>query len=93
MELCSEDDFVIFTNDIPYARGFLPDTEIIEESEVDSLYLMSKSKGVICANSSFSWWGAYLNLDRPIFLPSVWFNDKRMNTSGYYFKGSTIVEV
>jgi len=93
MELCQGYDFVIFTNDIPYARGFLPDYQIIDESEIDSLFLMSKAKGVICANSSFSWWGAYLNPDRPIFFPSKWFNDSNINTNGYYFKGSTIVEV
>jgi hypothetical protein len=93
MELCAGEQFVVFTNDIHYARGFLPNTEIIEESEEDSLFLMTKAKGVICANSSFSWWVAYLNPNRPIFMPSKWFSDPQMNTDGYYFKGCTIVEV
>ena len=93
MELCSGFEFIVCTNDMPYARGFLPNCQIIEESEVDTLYLMSKAKGIICANSSFSWWGAYLNPERPIFMPSKWFNDPRMKTSGYDFKGCTVVEV
>lgn len=93
MDLCKGEEFVIFTNDIPYSRGFLPDYKIIEESEIDSLYLMSKAKGIICANSSFSWWGAYINPNRPIFMPSRWFNDSRINAHGYYFKGVTTIEV
>jgi hypothetical protein len=83
--------FVIFTNDIPYAKSLLPNIPIIQENEVDSLYLMSKTKGCICANSSFSWWGAYLNPNRPIYFPSVWFNDSTMDTTGFYFNKSNVV--
>jgi GR25 family glycosyltransferase involved in LPS biosynthesis len=78
--------FVIFTNDIPYARSLFNEIPIIEESEVDTLLLMSRAKGCICANSSFSWWGAYLNPKRPICFPSKWFNDLLMDTSGFYFE-------
>jgi hypothetical protein len=46
---------------------------------------MSQSKGCICSNSSFSWWGAYLNPNRPIYFPDKWFNDPSMDTSGLYF--------
>ena len=92
MELC-KGEFVIFTNDIPYAQSILPDIPIISESELDTLYLMSKCAGCICANSTFSWWGAYLNRDRPIFFPSQWFRDPSMDTSGYYFKDAQIIDV
>jgi hypothetical protein len=68
----SNKEFVIFTNDIPYAKEMFPNIPIIEESEIDSLYLMSKCGGCICANSSFSWWGAYLNLERQVVIPSRW---------------------
>ena len=80
-----EEKFVIFTNDIPYTKSLFPDIPIIQESEVDTLLLMSRAKGCICANSSFSWWGAYLNPKRPIYFPSKWFNDPSMDTSGFYF--------
>jgi hypothetical protein len=84
-------DFVIFTNDIPYARKKFPEIPIIEESEVDSLYLMSQCGAAICANSSFSWWGAYLNSNRPIFMPSKWYtNDIQGN---YYFKDVHIIDI
>jgi hypothetical protein len=89
--------FSLFTNDKPYAlsQSFLNDIlyKTIEESEVDSLYLMSQCKGGICANSSFSWWGAYLNPDRQITLPSKWFNDPSFYKNGYYFKQATIIQV
>ena len=82
--------FVIFTNDKEYAESkeFLKNInyEYIEENEVDSLFLMSKCAGGICANSTFSWWGAYLNKNRKLILPSNWIIDNTRNTEGYYFK-------
>ena len=86
--------FVVFTNDIEYvkSKSFLNDYPIIIENEIDSLLLMSKCSGCICPNSTFSWWGAYLNPSRQIILPSKWFNTD-MDASGYYFEGCTIVEV
>jgi hypothetical protein len=94
----SDTQFVIFTNDKDYTNSceWLKNLNytIIEENEIDSLFLMSKCSGGICANSSFSWWGAYLNPNRKLILPSKWFNDiAPYATSGYYFNECTIVEV
>ena len=84
--------FVIFTNDKPYAeiQPFLNRVEhkFIDENELNSLFLMSKCAGGICANSTFSWWGAYLNPNRTLILPSTWTLNANIDTSGYYFKGS-----
>lgn len=89
--------FAIFTNDIGHAKtkGFLSEIKytFIEEPELDSLYLMSQCKGGICANSSFSWWGAYLNPNRQLILPSKWFNEFDWCSDGYYFPGCNIVNV
>jgi len=94
MEKHTDEKFIIFTNDIPYANSILPNIQIIEENEVNTLYLMSQSKGCICSNSSFSWWGAYLNPNRPIYFPNKWFNDISMDSSGIYFnKTEDILEV
>lgn len=81
--------FVIFTNDIPYAQQLL-NYEIIQENEVDSLFLMSKCTGGICANSTFSWWGAYLNPNRKLILPAVWTLDNS-DSSGFYFPNAIVV--
>jgi glycosyl transferase family 25 len=54
---------------------------------------MSQCQGGICPNSSFSWWGARLNPNRKLILPSKWFNDSNFYTNGYYFPEATIVDV
>jgi len=88
--------FSVFTNDKDYAssRGFLEDVdhEFIDAPEIESLVLMSKCRAGICANSSFSWWGAYLNPDRPICMPGKWFNNPQYDISGYYFPGVFIID-
>lgn len=87
----------MFTNDIDYCKrqDFLRDIDyiVIEENELDTLYLMTQCAGCIVPNSTFSWWGAFLNRNRPIYLPSKWFNDAEYNTSGHFFPGSIVVEV
>lgn len=89
--------FSIFTNDKDYCtkQEFLKDIEytVIEENEIDSLYLMSQCKAGITANSSFSWWGAFLNPDRRICMPSRWFNDIEYYTDGYFFPGTYVHHV
>lgn len=47
---------------------------VIGADNVMSLYLMSRSKANIIANSSFSWWGAYLNKTSEVVIyPREWF--------------------
>lgn len=67
---------LVFTDDEKYAKslGFTPTTVL---NEIDCLAQMSSCTiGGICANSTFSWWGAYLNQnpDKIVIMPSVWIN-------------------
>jgi len=89
--------YYVCTNDIPYLKQqpWLDAIHytILGENEIDTLYLMSQCKlGGICANSSFSWWGAFLDPNRPIYMPSKWFNDSQLYTKGFYFPGVTVIE-
>jgi hypothetical protein len=89
--------FTVFTNDRNYcaSQKYLDDIRytIVDENELDTLYLMTQCKAGITANSSFSWWGAYLNRDRPICMPSKWFNNPAMHIEGYFFPGCFIHQV
>jgi hypothetical protein len=89
MALFPEDTvYSIFTNDVEYAKKLNLPGSVIEENEVDSLFLMTQCKGGICANSTYSWWGAYLNPRRRLVLPDTWFAMSGFNTEGLYFPGS-----
>ena len=89
--------FYIFTNDIEYAKSFaflstITYSFVIEE-EVMALTMMSKcTKGGICANSTFSWWGAFLNSNRTIVMPNKWSHDSNIvEEEGYFFPEAIIL--
>jgi hypothetical protein len=69
----------IVSNDIPWCESwsYLDDIrhQIIQENDVDTLSLMAHcKKGGIAANSTFSWWGLYLNTNRPnLIIPNKWY--------------------
>ena len=76
--------FYIFSDDLDYCRNspilqILPNKTFIDNlNDIESLYLMIMCrKGGICANSTFSWWAAFLNSNpfKVIVMPKRWKND------------------
>lgn len=73
--------FVVFSNDMNWCKVNFADLDrdfifIEDEAYYYDLYLMSMCKDNIIANSSFSWWGAYLNTNpsKRVIAPAKWFN-------------------
>ena len=70
--------FVIFSDDIEWCKQrFRGSSMFFVEAlgEIEDLFLMSRCGGHIIANSSFSWWGAWLdpNKDKKVIAPTQWF--------------------
>lgn len=69
----------VFSDDIAWCRNYLKYDNLeymVGNDNVDDLWMMSMCKHNIIANSSFSWWGAWLNnnLSKTVVAPNKWFN-------------------
>ena len=89
--------FFVFSDDVAWCRDnlspFLPsDSLFISHNTGPDSYkdmqLMSRCKHHIIANSSFSWWGAWLNASptKTVVAPKHWFANDSVNTEGLYPK-------
>ncbi len=81
--------FYVFSDEPEWFRRNVGDTPqvkyVTHNSGKDSyqdLYLMSLCKHNIIANSSFSWWGAWLNMNegKTVIAPKHWFKSDSKNT-------------
>lgn len=88
-EVLGDPEFFIFSNDDEWARVNLK--EVLEgakcyfisgNSQEEDLYLMSLAKNHIVANSSFSWWGAFLasSEKQVVISPFPWYDEKPKNS-------------
>lgn len=87
--------FYFFSDDIRWCKenfGLTDEYVYIEgNQDIKDLFLMSKCKNNIIANSSFSWWGAWLNRNgsKRVIAPSIWFGElsrDKNNTNDLYCK-------
>ena len=78
--------FLFFSDDSAWCRNRFRDRRFVfvrGQSSIEDLFLMSLCGGHIIANSSFSWWGAWLD-DRPrktVVAPLRWFAGSYANQS------------
>lgn len=79
--------FYIFSNDIPWSRKHLnfEGTKVFvdvndDTTDYEDLRLMQNCKHNIIANSTFSWWAAWLNSNpsKTIITPKQWFANEEM---------------
>ena len=85
--------FVVFSDDIEWCKKKFADKEMIyvdwnidDKSYID-MQLMTLCKHNIIANSTFSWWGAFLNsnLDKIVICPRIW--NKKYNINHLMING------
>lgn len=81
---------LIFSDDLDWCKKTFQDPKFIfvkNNSDCQDLYLMSMCKNNIIANSSFSWWGAWLNnnKNKKVIAPKNWFGESiNHNTQDLY---------
>ena len=81
------DLFVVFSDDIQWCKDNLKIENVIyieDEKDYIELYLMSLCDNNIISNSSFSWWGAWLNENprKKVIGPLKWFGDAIQHNTG-----------
>lgn len=79
--------FFVFSDDVDWVKGHIeiPNAVYVSRKEIadtEELILMSKCKHAIIANSSFGWWGAWLNENpnKTVIAPKQWVADPQVNT-------------
>lgn len=89
-ELVPNANYVVFSDDPQWSKDNLPslsDAHFVEAAsdgrDEQDMHLMASCSHHIIANSSFSWWGAWLNSkpNKIVIAPTQWFKGARHDTS------------
>ena len=84
--------FYLFSDDIDWCKenfGFIENLRFVDNTKtaIDDLMLMRACQHNIIANSTFSWWGAWLNRAEEIKVaPINWFSSEKRNSREIYPK-------
>jgi hypothetical protein len=80
---------LVFSDDPEYARNIFSSDASIEILDQDGLraseamILMSSAKGIITANSTFSYWAAMINAGNRIYAPKFWYTNTEADENLY----------
>lgn len=95
------DSFIVCSDDLDWCRMFFvrkfPQKHFLfveNESVLDQLYIHTLCRHNIISNSSFSWWGAWLNANpqKRVIAPSHWFGfAKKHDTRDLYWDGMEFI--
>jgi hypothetical protein len=71
----SDVTYLVFSDDLAWCRQHfkLEPMEFVDTDHCTSLFLMTRCDVNIVANSTFSWWGGYLNPTAEVYAPERWF--------------------
>lgn len=96
--------FIVCSDDIPWCKGFFsqknfPNVKFLFSeggTAATDLFVPTFCKCNICSNSTFSWWGAWLNETpgKRIFLPSMWYgiqNRRSLDWHQFLFDGCEVI--
>lgn len=95
--------FVVCSDDIKWCRQNLKPLELFgatftfsaNPDPIQDLALLSCCEHQICSNSSFSFWGAWLNQneDKEIIMPKIWFGpgNAHLETKDIYIENAIII--
>jgi hypothetical protein len=87
--------YYVFSDDMDWCRENFKhgDFIFVNESPATEIFMMSRCTNNIIANSSFSWWGSYLNQnpDKKIIAPSQWYTTYKYSAMDIYCNNWTII--
>lgn len=70
--------FLVFSDDMDWCKENIKNVDYwVDPDPIESMAVMASCSGHIISNSSFSWWGAWLNPDpnKIVIAPKKWFGD------------------
>lgn len=83
-----KDKFIVFTDDIGWVKSqklfkgenIFCASDLGITGDISELCLMTKATNSIIANSTFSWWGAWLSNSKNIITPKLWFKNSQLSS-------------
>ncbi|TKF64192.1 alpha-1,2-fucosyltransferase [Vibrio sp. F13] len=89
--------FFIFSDDIKWCKnslGNIKDCYFVDEVDnaIEEFFLMKACTGNVIANSTFSWWAAYLSENNLVYYPASWFTDENRNLKLDFPKSWTAIK-